>query len=593
MKKRFIPLCVLAGAMTFSGCSLNKMAKLAKEQQLTVTPNPLEVHADQVDFEMSAVLPQKMMKKNLNYVIDPAYKYGNKKEKLQSVTVKGNDYPDASVQPKVSEKFSFPYKQNMGNGDLVITGRAVDSRSGNEKVAMEDFAIAKGLITTSTLVEKVASPVFANHGYNDQEELIPTYAEFFFPQGSPYLNVRSSANRNQSKALKAFVAEKNVTRTVIITGTHSPEGSERVNSNLSEKRAAAVEREYRKLMKRYDYKGTADKIDFILKPVVDNWTQFKTALADFDKLSQAQKNEALRIVNGAGTFEEKQNKLEKLPFYRTMFRGMYPSLRNAKTEVLTVKEKKTNAEIAVLAKQIANGTMKVDTLSKNEMLWAAHMTPSIKEKKRYYEILVKKSNDWTAHNNLSAVYMAEAEAGKHVNKLAEKAITEAELANKLHENPESYANMAGAYLLQGNVAKAYEMISKASSMNPDRYSAGNINATKGAIEVRLAKYEEAIATLSSATRTADNLFNKGLSQLLNKEYQNAAATLKEAAELDKNFAKAYYVEAIALTRAGKTADAVRVLAKATQLNASLKEKAINDLEFANIASEESFKNAVK
>ncbi|MDW8286725.1 MAG: hypothetical protein RMJ89_01510, partial [Flammeovirgaceae bacterium] len=45
----------------FSSCTLNKMLKLAKEQELTVLPSPLELHGDSVIFTMSAKLPVKML----------------------------------------------------------------------------------------------------------------------------------------------------------------------------------------------------------------------------------------------------------------------------------------------------------------------------------------------------------------------------------------------------------------------------------------------------------------------------------------------------------------------------------------------------
>ena len=48
---------LIFGALTLGGCTLPKMVKMSKEQQLTVTPNPLEVHKDTVAFEMAANLP--------------------------------------------------------------------------------------------------------------------------------------------------------------------------------------------------------------------------------------------------------------------------------------------------------------------------------------------------------------------------------------------------------------------------------------------------------------------------------------------------------------------------------------------------------
>ena len=50
-----------ASAILLSGCTLKKMIKMAKEQQLTVTPSPVEMHGNAVEFDMSAILPVKML----------------------------------------------------------------------------------------------------------------------------------------------------------------------------------------------------------------------------------------------------------------------------------------------------------------------------------------------------------------------------------------------------------------------------------------------------------------------------------------------------------------------------------------------------
>ncbi|BDD03214.1 hypothetical protein AUTU_06970 [Aureibacter tunicatorum] len=581
--------------MTFSGCALNKMAKMAKEQEVTVDPNPLEVHADAVEFDMSAVLPTKMMRKGFEYEISPAYKYDGKKIDLNKVTLEGDQYADSDKAPRVNENFEFPYNSEITNGDLVVSGTVRNVKSGKEKEAVKDFAVAKGLITTSTLVENVYSPSYAFHGYNNQEELVPTYVEFFFQQGSPVLSLYAASNKEEGKAFKAFVAEKNVTRTVIITGTHSPEGPERVNSNLSENRAKAVEKEYRKLMKRYDYKGAADSIKFVLKPVVDNWGQFKEELKSFDKINESQKQEVLRIINGPGSFEEQQDKLAKLKYYKTLFNGMYPSLRNAKTEILTVLEKKSDPEIAALAKQIIDGKVQADTLNDNEMLWAASMTPSLSEKQAIYEVLIRQTNAWQAHNNLGAIYIAQAAdaKGSERSSLLQKANTEFELANKLHENGESYANMGVIAYMQGNTQQAYELVNKAFAKGLNKDAKSDLQGVKGALEIRLGKYPQAITTLSSATPTADNLFNKGLAQLLNKEYQNANVTFADAIDKDSKLAIAYYAAAVSNARLDRTSDVAANLKKAVAIDPSLKSKALTDLEFSKISTSESFRNAVK
>ncbi|HRW98636.1 MAG TPA: hypothetical protein P5280_04065, partial [Cyclobacteriaceae bacterium] len=380
--RKFVYAFLIIGTFTFSGCTLPSMIKMSKEQNLTVTPNPLEVHKDTVSYEMAANLPVKMLKKGTVYTLNSYYKYGDSEIAMDPIAFKAEDYPNSGTeQPKVTKSFSFPYQPAYKTGTLEVEGVA---SKGTASKTTPRLAVATGVITTSKLVQNSYYAAFANHGYNNQEEIIPVVIpDFIFQQGSSVLRT-SETRSDKGKQLDAFIASKNVTRTVTITGTHSPEGAERINTRLSSDRAAAIEKYYRAQMKKYDYKGMADSINFILKPVVRDWAEFKTALAAYDGISSDEKSAYLNIVNGAGTFEEQERQLKKLPTYRKVFKDVYPGLRTAKTEILTIKDKKTDAEISVLAKQITQGSMNADTLSFEEMMYAATLTPSLEEKEAIY-----------------------------------------------------------------------------------------------------------------------------------------------------------------------------------------------------------------
>ena len=191
-----------------------------------------------------------------------------------------------SVQPKLNRKFTFPYDASLKSGVLQVEGVAF--RSGKSKSSPR-MDIATGVITTSKLVQPSYFAAYADHGYNNQEEIIPVVIpNFLFEQGRSELRKKEISGET-GKQLDAFIASKNLTRTVTITGTHSPEGRERVNTKLSEERAAAIEKFYRTEMKKYDYQGMADGIKFILKPVVDDWSEFKTAIASYSGISDAEK----------------------------------------------------------------------------------------------------------------------------------------------------------------------------------------------------------------------------------------------------------------------------------------------------------------
>ncbi len=581
---------VIIGMMSLAGCTLPAMMKLAKQQQLAVTPNPLEVHKDSVAFEVSANLPVKMLKKGTVYTLNSFYKYGDKELSLPAITFKGDDYATSTTEPKLTKSFNFPYQPAYKVGTLEVQGVA---SKGTKTLAGARAPIATGLITTSKLVQNSYYAAFAGHGYNNQEEIVPVVIpDFYFEQGRSVLR-KTETTSDKGKQLDAFIASKNITRTVTITGTHSPEGRERINSKLSEERAAAIEKFYRAEMKKYDYKDVANEIKFILKPVVDDWNGFKAALAAYQGISADEKAAYLNIINGGGSFEEQEQKLKKIASYKKVFKEVYPGLRAAKTEILTVKKKKTDPEISVLAKQITQGSSPSDALTFEELMYAATLTPSLDEKAAIYEAATKKGAYWNAHNNLGAAYlqMAIENPGRAAD-LAAKAAAQLDLAGKINQTPEVNANLATVALMQGNAYKAASYANKAlNGANSD--VARGVNGVKGACEIYMAKYDAAVRSESSAAATDVNLFNKGLAQLLSKDYANAASTFNEATGKNANMAVAYYGAAIAAARQGNAEKVVSNLVSAVKIDPSLKEKALTDIEFTKFNTTEAFRGALK
>ena len=583
---------LIFGALTLAGCTLPKMVKMSKEQQLTVTPNPLEVHKDTVVYEMAVNLPVKMLKKGTVYTVNTYYKSATEETAFEAIPFKAEDYPNSKVeQPKVTKSFSFPYKPSMKVGTLEVEGVA---SKGEKTKASPRLPVATGMITTSKLVKPVSYAAYAAHSYNNQEELVPVVIpDFIFEQGRSVLRT-SEIKSPKGKQLDAFIASKNATRTVTITGTHSPEGAERINAKLSPDRAAAIEKFYRAEMKKYDYKGKADSINFILKPVIQDWTGFKDALSTYEGITSEEKAEYLNIINGGGTFESQEKDMKRLKTYRKVFKDVYPKLRTAKTEILVVKDKKTDAEMSVLSKQVVQGSLPADTLDFDEMMYAATLTPSLEEKAGIYEAATKKGTNWTAHNNLGAVYIAQAgENASNAAGLADKALAQLEIAQRINDAPEVHANLASVHMLKGNAYAAYSHAAKALSSGLTGDNAAGVNGVKGAAEIVKAQYSAAVSSESSAIDNADNLFNKGLAQVLNKDYQNALTSFREATAKNSNLAIAYYGAAVASARLGNADGVTSNLTSAVKADPSLKEAALSDLEFTKFASTEAFRNALK
>jgi tetratricopeptide (TPR) repeat protein len=590
--RKVVSSIVIIGTLSLAGCTLPNMIKLAKQQNLTVTPNPLEVHKDTVAYEMAASLPVKMLKKGTVYTLNSFYKYGDKEMALPAIPFKGDDYANAATeQPKVTKNFNFAYQPAYKTGTLQVEGVA---QKGTKSLKTPRMDVAVGIITTSKLVQNSYYAAFADHGYNNKEEIVPVVIPgFIFEQGKSVLR-KSETSSDKGKQLDAFIASKNVTRTVSITGTHSPEGRERINTNLSKERANVIEKYYRAQMKKYDYKGMADSIKFILKPVVDDWNGFKAALASYNGISSDEKSAYLNIINGGGSFTDQQKQIEKLPTYKKkVFKDLYPALRTAKTEILTIKKKKTDPEIAILAKQITQGAAAMDALSFEELMYAATLTPSLEEKAAIYEAATKKGTNWNAHNNLGATYLQMAiENPGRVSELAPKASAQLELAAKIRTTPEVNANLATVSLMRGNPYKAASYANSALNGASNDVARG-VNGVKGASEIYTAKYDAAVRSESSASTTDINLFNKGLAQLLSKDYANAANSFNEATTKNPNLAIGYYGAAVAAARSGNADKVVSSLTSAVKADPTLKDKALTDLEFSKFNTSEAFRNALK
>ena len=417
--------------------------------------------------------------------------------------------------------------------------------------------------------------------------------DFFFLQGSSAL--RSSEKRSdRGKQLNAYIAEKNITKTVTIVGNHSPEGLESVNDRLSKDRAGVVEKEYRRVMRRYDYKGMADSINFVTKPVFQDWSMFKKVLAKTDMLNKDEKLAYTQIIDkNGGSFRETEKELKKLPTYKKVFKDIYPDLRVAQTEIITEIPKKTDAEIAALAGMIREGKAPVDTLNDEELAYAATLTPDLSEKEQLYRAAIKQNDSWQSHNNLGAVLLQNAMM-KDDGDMYEEAINHFNISVNRKANPYAYSNMGLAISKStGNNYKALANYKMALDQNP----AGDIRATtfalKGVSELKIASYQEAATSFNDAAASPTVMYDQALANLLKKDFSVAKEGFDKAKDADNENAYAFYCAAVTSARMGDLNGIVDNLPMAIKLDSSLRERALNDLEFNQYKDSPEFSTAVK
>lgn len=586
-------------SVVLPGCGLKKMLQKAKDQKLTLVPSPLELHGDSVKFEASANLPLGMLKPNKTYGINLNYHYKDQKEALGEIIFKGNDFRNSNTEePQVTKKFAFPYRSDaMDRGEVKLDCYASNINGKTRNLPTMPFpdGKGKGILTTSRLIGEVFYPAYAPHGYDNSDEFTSASVEFFFEQNKSILR-KSEMESTRAKELDAFIKSKNTTRTVTVTGAHSPEGTEARNTALAEQRAKVVEMYYKSVLKQNKFsQAKIDSIEFITRSLVQNWKSFKDTVSVYGNLTTAQKAEINGIVDGPGTFSEKELQLSKLDYYKEIYKVLYPKLRNAYTEILTVLPKKTDSRIAFLAKEIVEGRMPADVLTDKELAYAATLTPLPAEKEAIYLAATKKNDSWASHNNLACVYLEQAKkmTGADREKMLDKARSSLRIAQNKEYSAIIRTNQANYFLMKGDLINAGTEITTANSLSPDPETKKVINSLAGSSLIREGKYDLAIKTYSNAVKDPSVQYNMALAQLLAKQYDKAGATLQLALNGNPASAKSHYLLAVLSARQGKEDQVAKSLATAIKLDNKLREKAIADMEFDRIASNDSFKNAIK
>ena len=585
-----------------SACNpLKKMIKLSEQQQINVNPDPILMKGGNVVFDVETTLPVGMLPKGTSYTLN--FEYDGKE--AGSLEFKASDYPNSkSTVSKASKTVSFPFDNSMIDNPqkLSVTGNAKIIATGSN-LNTESSVLADGVNSTQRFNEawNLQTPK-AYPGYTDAEETEVTTVDFYFNQGSAYLR-GSEKKSDRGEQFSAFVAEKNVTKGVNVTGAHSPEGSTKVNESLASRRAAAIEKYYRAEMDRYDYKGEAQEIGFNLIPVVENWDALRRALRASTSMSQSDRAQIAAIINGGGSFVDKEKSLSKLSSYKTLMREVYPDLRTAKTEVTTVIEKKPNNEILAIAQNIVSGEASPEALTHGELLFAASLTPDLSEKAAIYQAAVKWGGTWQAHNDFGSVHIQlakEEEEGSEAQlKLLEAAKTQLDISNNKKENIEAYLNLASLSALKYDWGAANDYLSKAQNVENDRMWMKNVlHNSLGALAIAAGNHEEAISLFAKVDgkggAQAWAHWRTSIANLVLGDHSSAMTSLNKLEELFKAnewdlFANYYYVLAVCGARDGNSNAVSKNLSTAFSMESDidLKNKAANDLEFRN------FSDAVK
>ena len=267
--------------------------------------------------------------------------------------------------------------------------------------------------------------------------------------------------------------------------------------------------------------------------------------------------------------EEREEQIHNLgAVFTELADGILPELRRSRLIVNYQVVGRSDEEI------MSQFNSDAKKLSLEELLYAAN---NIAHDNATRESILQKAtqlfpNDYRAFNNLAQLAYAKGDKSAASNYLAQakgKGAVINGIMSKATSNAEVATNEALLALANGNAAQAESLLGKGAGS--DAY-----NAVKGGLSVAQGNYRAAAQELAG---TANN--SALLAQILNKDYAAAAKTLSAIKSGD---AITSYLAAILAARQNDAAGVASNLKAAVAKDATLAQRALNDLEFAAFAS---------
>ena len=561
MKKqsyRGLAAIALATAM-LTGC------KLIGDVEYTVQQDPVEMHGDSVKVNVTVKFPEKGLNKKASAEITP--KLGDKS--FKTITVQGEkatgNGQTIAYKPGATVNYSdiIPYSPDLEHADLMITGKV---SKGKKEEEFEPVKIADGTIVTPLWVQNDDKALIgADNFVRTTEE---TYnAQINYLKGKS--NVRSGELKDQDiKDLQAWLeaAQTNpkvAPKKINLISYASPEGETADNRDLANERAQSGQEAAQKIVEKSGFEAAGTF--YSQNPKGEDWAGFEAAVRASDI---EDKNLIIRILEMTNDLNKREEEIIKLSkTYKELEKEILPSLRRTQLNVVYDQIGWSDEELKALT------TSNPDTLTVEELLFAATLYEDLGEKMRVYKLAAKNySDDWRGHNNVGYVYYMQ-------NDLA-NAEANFQKANDLNENPVTLNNLGILERINGDRDKATELLNSAVAAGSE------VKYNLGIIDIQNGDYAEAIGNFGG-----ENTFNKALAQTLNGDYSAALSTLD--ASVDAESALGYYLKAIIGARQDNLDMVVNNLKSAFAKDAALKAKAAEDREFVKFFENASFKNVVK
>lgn len=544
MRNNFIKSFIVAvSAFAMISCdSPSKMAELADQITFKCNPEVLEVVAGAIEADITVNFPAEFFHPKAIMEVTPVLVYQGGEVAYHPFIYQGEKITDnyrlvSEDGAQIREKVAFKYVPGMEKSHLELRGKVLYK----DKVynVAEAFKIADGANTTYMLVNTDGVAKLAKDNYQEviteNEE-----AQIHFLVNSA--QVRNSELKSQDlKDYKETLAalEGDARRTIVgtdVVSYASPEGSEKFNNKLSDKRGENASKALSKFMKGVD----AGEIN--VKSIGEDWEGFQDMVAKSDL---EDKDLIIRVLSMYSDPNVREREIRNMSnVYKTLADDVLPQLRRSRFITSVEYANYTPEELAKIVEE------NIDILDEEAILRAAALTKDNNDKIDLYAEAIKKFNSDRAKYNSAVVYLEEGKVEKAADVLA-----------KVENQDADYNNVKGIVAMrQGNLEEAAKYLKAANT--PE----AKVNLA--AIDILNGDYYEAATKLAG---TGDE--NEALAYILTDQLGKASDALKCKCP------HASYLKAIVAARKG---DVDRAKAELENAGAEFAKRAETDIEFAKV-----------
>ena len=546
---------IAATLLVLCSCS-SKLGEMSS-RYFSVTPQVLEVTNGEVPVTISGTFPAKFFPKKGVITITPVLKWNGGSVSGDAYTFIGEKVEGNSqvISNKAGGNFtmksSFDYVPEMAKSELYLE---FDAKVKNKTKAMPAVKVADGVLATAELYSNTAASTTPAYAEDAFQRVIKQANIMFLIQQTNlrWSELNSTEMKEFTQTLKDIKAdtENKVLDNVEVSAYASPDGGFDLNDRLAAQRQNNAEKHVNSLLKKNKVEASVDT-----EYTAEDWEGFQELVAGSNI---PDKDLILRVLSMYKEPEVREREIKNISaVYGELAEQVLPQLRRARLTLNYQLIGRSDEEILTALKN------EPAVLSVEELLYAATLVDNVNEKVAIYKKTAELyANDYRAYNNLAEIAM---KANDYST-----AKTYLEKAAKLNASAaEVNTNLGMIALIEGKVAEAENYLVKGTDAKANEAALGNLYIAQG-------QYERAVSALGDTKSNA-----AALAQLMAKNYTAAKNTLNEVENPD---AYTYYLKAVVGARTSRVAEVSENLVKAIRLDSSLREKALNDVEFAKFAA---------